>query len=53
MNAGQACVAPDYVLVHTDLQTQLLSKVTQYIKQFWNNGHNQADYGRIIHEGHA
>ena len=35
LNAGQACIAPDYVLVEDSVSSKFLSLVTLYIKEFW------------------
>ncbi|MEO0065197.1 MAG: hypothetical protein RI983_523 [Bacteroidota bacterium] len=50
-NAGQMCVAPDYVLVHESKRVQLIEALKKYIPQFY--GANAADsdaYGRIINQ---
>lgn len=52
MNAGQACVAPDYVLVHHSLVKELTAKVNKYITEFWNDGKAVEDFGKIISEQH-
>ena len=52
-NAGQTCVAPDYVLVHKDIKEELLEGMKKYIKQFYgDNASSSTDYARIIDEGH-
>ncbi|MFT3750567.1 MAG: aldehyde dehydrogenase family protein [Agriterribacter sp.] len=49
INAGQTCIAPDYVLVHENVKTKLLQALTDYIKKFWGDNPKQsADYGRIV-----
>jgi aldehyde dehydrogenase (NAD+) len=51
INAGQTCIAPDYVLVHRDIKAELLSHLTRTIQDFY--GDNPAvspDYGRIIND---
>ncbi|MBM7552375.1 aldehyde dehydrogenase (NAD+) [Thalassobacillus pellis] len=35
MNAGQTCIAPDYLYVHRDVKTKLLAKIKKYIKIFY------------------
>lgn len=48
-NAGQMCVAPDYVLVHESKKDELLEQLQQICLQFF--GSNPADsynYGKII-----
>ncbi|MBZ9689561.1 aldehyde dehydrogenase [Clostridium estertheticum] len=51
LNAGQTCVAPDYVLVHQSVKEKLLTELTGYIKEFF--GENPAksnDFPRIVNE---
>jgi aldehyde dehydrogenase (NAD+) len=51
MNVGQTCVAPDYILVHSKVKQQLISKMIEKIKQFYGiNPKDSKDYGRIINE---
>jgi len=45
MNAGQACVAPDYVIVHRSLKDPFIAKVKHYIQAFWDDGRNKAAFG--------
>lgn len=53
MNAGQTCIAPDYVYVHESIKTELLEKLTQVIQQFYSaNPEDSKSFGRIISEGH-
>jgi len=47
MNAGQTCVAPDYVLVHSDLCEPLLEHLAAAAREF-----TAEDYGRIINRRH-
>jgi aldehyde dehydrogenase (NAD+) len=52
-NAGQTCVAPDYVLVHEAVEEQLLAKLRIETLAFYgNNPEMSADYGRIINHHH-
>ena len=49
MNAGQTCVAPDYVLVHNDIKQQLVSKIKDNFKNmFGEDPMMSEDLGRII-----
>ncbi len=51
LNAGQTCVAPDYLLVHKSVKEQLLIEITGYINEFF--GENPAksnDFPRIVNE---
>ncbi|MDD2793223.1 MAG: aldehyde dehydrogenase [Sediminibacterium sp.] len=50
-NAGQMCVAPDYVLVHQSRQAELIKALQQVIPQFYGaDAAAEAGYGRIINE---
>ncbi len=52
-NAGQTCVAPDYVLVHRDAEDQLLGDLLRCIHDFYGNDpHSSPDYGRIVNDRH-
>lgn len=35
LNAGQTCIAPDYVLCPKSIEDELVGKMTEYIKQFY------------------
>ena len=54
LNAGQTCVAPDYVLVHKNQKEILIEKLNYYIKKFYpqDNLGNVLDYPKIISEKH-
>jgi aldehyde dehydrogenase (NAD+) len=53
MNAGQTCVAPDYVLVDKKVSSQLIDKLKQKITAFYGEDAKQSpDYGRIINDRH-
>lgn len=48
-NAGQTCIAPDYVLVHQKVKDELIEAMKKAIIQFWGEDPQQSpDYGRII-----
>lgn len=52
INAGQTCVAPDYLLVHHSVKEQLIHKMKEYIlKQFGDTG-SYPELPRIINEKH-
>ena len=54
VNAGQTCVAPDYVLVHQAVYDIFLEKIQAVITQFYGkNPKESPDYGRIVNERHA
>jgi aldehyde dehydrogenase (NAD+) len=49
MNAGQTCVAPDYVLVHRSVKDELVAKLTNNFKQMFGEDPSKSeDFGRII-----
>ncbi len=49
LNAGQTCIAPDYVLVPENLKQQLIEYLIQAIKYFYGVFPQECkDYGRII-----
>lgn len=51
MNAGQTCVAPDYILVHHEVKGQLVEKLAKTIKEFYGESPKESrDYGRIVNE---
>jgi len=50
-NAGQTCIAPDYVLVNAAVRDGLLAEMQVAIRSFYGEkAENSADYGRIINE---
>ena len=53
VNAGQTCVAPDYVLVDRVVEDQLLGGVLRAVHDFYGDDPGaSADYGRIVNERH-
>jgi len=53
INAGQTCVAPDYLLVHRDIKQELLTKIQGFIREFYgDNPATSNDYARIINDFH-
>ncbi|MCB0501659.1 MAG: aldehyde dehydrogenase [Bacteroidetes bacterium] len=52
-NAGQTCVAPDYLLVHKESKAKLIDKMKKHLKDFYGEDAQQSpDYGRIINHNH-
>ena len=48
-NAGQVCVAPDYVYVHKSVEAELLAKLKQQIgEQLSKDPQKSNSYGRIV-----
>ena len=53
LNAGQTCVAPDYVLVHESKKDEFLEAVRSEIaKQYGENPLENEEYGKIINKKH-
>ncbi len=53
LNAGQTCVAPDYVLVHKDIKAKLLDEMIVQVREIFNiNSDISENYVRIINEKH-
>ena len=52
-NAGQTCIAPDYVLVEKSVHSRLISSLKENIRLFYGeNPQNSPDYGRVINLQH-
>ncbi|HUR67446.1 MAG TPA: aldehyde dehydrogenase [Chitinophagaceae bacterium] len=50
-NAGQMCVAPDYLLVHTSVKEKLLNALKEVVPKFYGEKAEENDYyGKIINE---
>ena len=53
LNAGQTCVAPDYLLVHESIQRQLIESIIGEWKSFYGDDPERSpDYSRIINLDH-
>jgi len=53
INAGQTCVAPDYLILHREIKTLFLDKLIENIKCFYgDNPFESQDYPRIVNEKH-
>ncbi len=53
LNAGQTCVAPDYVYVHTDIYDEFVKLTKKYIVKFYGeNLLNSNDLPKIITKKH-
>lgn len=53
LNAGQTCVAPDYILAHDAIKAELLTAMKKSLLDFWGeNPQSSRDYGRIINTNH-
>lgn len=53
LNAGQTCVAPDYLLVENGIKYELIKRMKKYITLFYgSNPCNNPDYPKIINGKH-
>lgn len=53
LNAGQTCVAPDYLWVHKSIKDKLIHEMKNYITLFYGNTpETNEDYPKIINERH-
>ena len=49
LNAGQTCIAPDYLLVHASVHDNLLAEIKTAIQKFYTGDPSSSnDYGKII-----
>lgn len=53
MNAGQTCIAPDYVLVEESVKHRFVDLLTEAIDEFYGGDpKSSSDLGRIVNERH-
>ena len=53
LNAGQTCIAPDYVLAHERIASALLSSMRQTLREFFGaDPRTSPDYARIVNIHH-
>ena len=53
LNAGQTCVAPDYVLVESAVRDELVAGIADAIRTFYGTDPQQSpDYARIVSDRH-
>ncbi|WP_417689998.1 aldehyde dehydrogenase family protein [Pseudidiomarina sp.] len=53
LNAGQTCIAPDYVLVADSRRDEFIAALKQAVEDFYGADASDAnDYGRIVNEQH-
>jgi len=53
MNAGQTCIAPDYVLVHEDREQELVDALRKVIHDFYGDDPSATpDFGRVVNTRH-
>ncbi len=52
-NAGQTCVAPDYLLVHERIADTFVRELQAAIREFYgSNPQSSPDFGRIVNDQH-
>jgi aldehyde dehydrogenase (NAD+) len=52
-NAGQTCIAPDYILTDVDTEARLLPLLEKVIREMFGDDPEQSDsYGRIVNDRH-
>ena len=50
-NAGQTCVAPDYLLVQKNIKSVLIEKLVTHVKAFFGeNAQKSPDFARIVND---
>ena len=53
LNAGQVCLAPDYVFIHSSCKIAFVTECVKVIKQFFSDEiADSRDYARIINQTH-
>ena len=52
LNAGQICLAPDYVLVEQSVEEQLCDAMLQHASRLYPSFHDNPDYTAIINDAH-
>lgn len=51
LNAGQTCVAPDYLLVHQNVKAPLIGRIKYWIEAFYGTDPAESqDYGRMVND---
>jgi aldehyde dehydrogenase (NAD+) len=52
-NAGQTCVAPDYVLAHASIYDELVATLARTVRGFYGDDPQRSpDYGRVVNARH-
>ena len=54
LNAGQTCVAPDYIIVHKDVEEKFIECLKKVIIKFYGvSPEHSPDYSRIVSDKHV
>jgi aldehyde dehydrogenase (NAD+) len=51
LNAGQTCIAPDYLLIHSSIRAEFEDKLKSTLEGFYKDG-SFKDFARLIHASH-
>jgi len=51
-NAGQSCVAPNTVYVHSSVADKLIEKIKFFVQKYYPDGYDGPDYTRIVNDAH-
>lgn len=50
-NAGQTCIAPNFLYVHKEIKNDFLKKLTEKMKEIYGeNAKESVNYSRVINE---
>lgn len=53
LNAGQTCIAPDFVFIHQSVEAQFVAEMKKVVQQFYGvNPEESKDFARIINDMH-
>lgn len=52
LNAGQTCIAPDYVLIHEDVKERFLQLIEEEAFKQYGNGVGVSSYVKIVSDDH-
>jgi coniferyl-aldehyde dehydrogenase len=52
LNAGQICLAPDYVIVHKEKKDEFISEIENAINEYYPTMKDNDDYSSIINQRH-
>lgn len=53
LNAGQTCIAPDYVLAHEEIESELIGQIEKSVRRFYGADPGAGkDYTRIVNRRH-
>ncbi|MEK9780784.1 MAG: coniferyl aldehyde dehydrogenase [Gammaproteobacteria bacterium] len=52
LNAGQICLAPDYVIVHKEKKDEFINEVENVINEYYPTMKDNDDYSSIINQRH-